>query len=156
MTIEELVKVIAETVQKYLLLESQKVLALYFDDANKAELLEAALGLAFTPWGRLAGAMLSRGKPVFQLKKAPAESSPACRKMMKTYWARLAGLGVVLLDTKEKNSPAKTVFRKNVLSRRDLYGYKNTGRLIIGRGVVVTTLAAEAAKAMNIEIVRQE
>jgi hypothetical protein len=204
MTIEELVKIIAETVTKYMFLERQRVLAVCFDDANRAALLEAAqtvngradffsggaieritgdydvmfvdyirfpdvaeaaLGLAFSPWGALAGKMLSRGRPVFQLTKTPGsgELSPACRTALKGYWKRLYSLGVRLLDTGgnsggETKGEAKkeAAYTKNVLSRQDLFAYAGAERLRIGRGVVVTSLAADTARDMGIQIVRQE
>ena len=206
MTTEELIKIIVETVTKYIFLDRQKVLALCFDEANKTELLEAArsingradyipadgiaragddydvmfvdhirfpdvaeaaLGLAFSPWGRLIGGMVSRGKPVFQLKKTPGsgELNPACRDVLKGYWKKLYSLGVVLLDS---GGPAPsggggrpgavkdTPYAGNVLSRRDLLRHTREGRLAIARGVLVTALAADTARDRNIEIVRQE
>jgi hypothetical protein len=201
MTIEKLVKIIAETAAKYIFLERQNVLALCFDEANKAELMEAAqsingradyaaaagiericenydalfvdyipfpdvaeaaLGLALSPWGRLAGGMLARGKPVFQLKKTPGsgELSPPYRAVLKGYWKQLYFLGVVLLDSGKP--PAGTgkgrkekQYTKNVLSRQDLFDCGGVDRLIVAGGVVVTALAADTARAMNIELVRQ-
>jgi hypothetical protein len=204
MTIEDLVRIIAETVAKYIFLERQKVLALCYDEANKPELLEAArsingradyvaandiervgenydimfvdyirfpdvaeaaLGLAFSPWGRLVGGMVSRGKPVFQLKKTPGsgELNPAYRALLKGYWKQLYSLGLVLLDS-EYSAPGgdagkaveETRYTGNVLSRQDLFKYTRGGRIVIARGVLVTALAADTAKAMNIEIVSQE
>ena len=204
MTIEELARIVAETVTKYIFLERQRVLALCFDEANKTELLEAArsingkadyvaasnidsagenydvmfvdyirfpdvaeaaLGLAFSPWGRLAGGMVSRGKPVFQLKKTPgsAELNPACRAALGCYWKQLDSLGVVLLDSGGPDPAGaadrgvkETPYAGNVLSRRDLLRHTREGRLVIARGVLVTALAADTARDRNIEIVRRE
>jgi len=205
MTLEELVKIIVEAVERHFFLDRQKVLALCFDEANKAELLEAAnsingradyfsaadiervgdgydamfvdyipifgvaepaLGLCITPWGKLMAAMVSRSKPVFQLKKAPSsyEINPACRELLKEHWARLYSLGVVLLDNNAGGGhagpkvPAKgeAVYAKNVLSRQDIYGYLGINRLVVGKDVVVTALAADTAKALKIELARQE
>jgi hypothetical protein len=199
MTIEELVKIIIETVTKDLLLDRQKVLALCFDEANKTELMEAAcsingradyaagsdieriaedydvlfvdyirfpdvaeaaLGLAFTPWGRLMGGMVARGKPVFQLKKTPGSGdlNPVCRAVLKTYWKRLNSLGVVLLDSGGSASGGagkEALYTGNVLSRQDIIAYSNADRIVIGRDVVVTALAADEARAGNIELVRR-
>jgi hypothetical protein len=199
MVIEELVKIIVETVTKYILLDRQKVLALCFDEANKTELMEAAcsingradyaagsgiervgddydvlfvdyirfpdvaeaaLGLAFSPWGRLVGGMVARGKPVFQLKKTPGsrELSPAYRTVLRAYWKQLYSLGVVLLDSGDSVSGGagkEVLYTGNVLSRRDLAACSNAGRIVIGREVVVTALAADEARARNIEIVRR-
>jgi hypothetical protein len=200
MTIEELVKIIAEAVAKYIFLDQQKVLALCFDEANRTELLEAArsvngradyvpasgmegiredydvmfvdhirfpdlaeaaLALAFSPWGRLIGGMLSRGKPVFQLKKTPGSGllGPACRTVLKGYWRQLASLGVVLLDS--GGAPVGGAEREilhsgNVLSRRDLFVFPGADRIVIGREALVTALAADEARARGIEIVRRE
>jgi hypothetical protein len=204
MTIEELVKIIVEIVAKYMFLERQRVLAVCFDDANSAALLEAAqtingradffsggaieritgdydvmfvdyirfpdaaeaaLGLAFSPWGALAGKMLSRGKPVFQLIKTPGsgELSPACRTMMKGCWKQLYALGARLLDTggtgggeTKGEAENEAAYTKNVLARQDLFAYAGAARLLIGRDVVVTSLAADTARDMGIQIVRQE
>lgn len=200
MTLEELVKIIAEIAAKYLILDRQRVLALGHDEANRAELMEAAqsingradyvarrdlewvsgvydavfvdyipfpdaaeaaLGLAFSPWGRLMAGTLSRGKPVFQLKRSPGsgELSPAYREMMKGCWKQLYALGVRLLEGGRLDNRAgksEAVYVKNVLSRQDLAAYAKAGRIVLGKGVVVTALAADAAKAMHIEIVRPE
>ncbi|MDR0599022.1 MAG: hypothetical protein LBG84_02925 [Treponema sp.] len=211
MTIEELVKIIAETIAKYLYLDSQRVLALCFDEANKGELLEAArsvngradyvfgpeigrvtgdydvlfvdyipfphaaeaaLGLAFSPWGALAGKMAAGGKRIFQLKRAPGggEMNPECRKMLKEYWARLYSLGVRLLDAgspveaSRGAAPAvetgsvgeSAVYAKGLLSRRDLFDYPGIKQLIVGKDVLVTALAEDTARAMKIEIVRRK
>jgi hypothetical protein len=199
MTIEELVKIIAETVTKYILLDRQKVLALCFDEANKTELMEAArsingradyvpgtdierigesydvmfvdyirfpdvaeaaLGLAFSHWGRLIGGMVARGKPVFQLKKTPGsrELNPACRNVLKGYWKQLYLLGVVLLDSggSAAGGAAKEIlYTGNVLSRQNLLACSKADRIVIGREVAVTALAADEARARNIEIVRR-
>jgi hypothetical protein len=199
MVIEELVKIIVETVTKYILLDRQKVLALCFDEANKTELMEAAcsingradyvpgsdiervsddydvlfvdyirfpdvaeaaLGLAFSPWGRLIGGMVVKGKPVFQLKKTPGsrELNPACRAVLKAYWKRLYSLGVVLLDSGNSapgGAGKEALYAGNVLSRQDLIAYSNADRIVIGREGVVTALAADEARARNIEIVRR-
>jgi hypothetical protein len=199
MAIEELIRIIVETVTKYILLDRQKVLALCFDEANKAELMEAAcsingradyvaggdiehivedydvlfvdyirfpdvaeaaLGLAFSPWGRLIGSMVTRRKSVFQLKKTPGsrDLNPACRTMLKAYWKQLYSLGVVLLDS-GGSAPGGTgkesIYTGNVLSRRELLACSGTDRIVIGREVVVTALAADEARARNIEIIRR-
>jgi hypothetical protein len=104
--------------------------------------------------------MLARGKPVFQLKKTPGsrELNPACRTVLKGYWKQLYSLGVVLLDSggsTAKGAGKEALYTRSVLSRQDLFAYTGTDRLVIARGVVVTALAADAAKAMNIKIVRQ-
>jgi hypothetical protein len=200
MTIEELVKIIVETVTKYLFLDRQKVLALCFDEANKTELMEAArcvngkadyipggdieraggdydvlfvdyirfpdvaeaaLGLAFSPWGRLIGGMLAGGKSVFQLKKTPGsrDLNPACRTVLKRYWKQLYLLGVVLLDSGGSSAGGvkkDLLYAGNVFSRQDLFACSNADRVVVGREVVVTALAADEARARNIEIVRQE
>lgn len=126
---------------------------------------EAALGLAFSPWGVLAGRMLSRGKPVFQLKKMPGseELSPAYRALMKGYWKRLYSLGVRLLDEGRTGGglddgvvKKEAAYTKNVLSRQDLLAFPGVERILLGKGVVVTSLAADTAKAMHIQIVKQE
>jgi hypothetical protein len=138
---------------------------MFVDYIRFPDVAEAALGLAFSPWGALMGRMLSRGKSVFQLKKAPGsgDMSPACRTMLKTYWKQLYSLGVVLLETSGSGGEPKggepkndAVYTRNVLSRQDLFAYTGAKRLFIGRDVVVTTLAADAAKAINMEIVRME
>jgi hypothetical protein len=200
MTIEELIKIIVETVTKYIFLDRQKVLALCFDEANKTELMEAArcingradyisggdieraggdydilfvdyirfpdvaeaaLGLAFSPWGKLIGGMVAGGKPVFQLKKTPgsAELNPACRTVLKGYWKQLYSLGVVLLNSGGSGTAEagkELLYTGNVLSRRDIFACSGAGRIVIGGKVVVTALAADEARARNIEIVRQE
>jgi hypothetical protein len=200
MTIEELVKIIVETVTKYIFLDRQKVLALCFDETNKTELMEAArcvngradyvpgseieragedydvmfvdyirfpdvaeaaLGLAFSPWGRLIGGMVARGKPVFQLKKTPGsgELNPACRTVLKGYWKQLYSLGVVLLDSGYSSAggvKGEILYTGNVLSRRDIFACSNADRIVIGRDVVVTALAADEARARSMEIVRRE
>jgi hypothetical protein len=204
MTIEELESIVVETVKKYILLDRQKVLALCFDETNKAELLEAArsingradyvpcgdieragedydvmfvdyirfpdvaeaaLGLAFSPWGRLVGSMIVRGKPVFQLKKTPGSGqlSPACRAVLKGYWKQLYSLGVTLLDSGVSSDGGvqgevkkEALYNGNVLSRRDIFAFPNADRIVIGREVLVTALAADEAQARNMEIVRRE
>ncbi|MDR0512385.1 MAG: hypothetical protein LBG93_04705 [Treponema sp.] len=42
MTLKELIRIIVQVVERYFFLERQKVLALYFDQANRQELMEAA------------------------------------------------------------------------------------------------------------------
>jgi hypothetical protein len=105
--------------------------------------------------------MVAGGKPVFQLKKTPGsgELNPACRTVLKAYWKRLYSLGVVLLDSGDSASGGagkEALYTGNVLSRQDLIAYSNANRIVIGREVVVTVLAADEARARNIEIVRRE
>lgn len=136
---------------------------MFVDYIRFPDAAEAALGLAFSPWGRLMGNMLAQGKPVFQLKKTPGsrELSPAYRAMLKGYWKQLYALGVRLLDADGTSGAVTTeaaqteaVYTGNVLSRKDLFAYANGGRLVLGKDVVVTDLAADTAKLMNIDIIR--
>jgi hypothetical protein len=134
---------------------------MFVDYIRFPDVAEAALGLAFSPWGRLIGGMVARRQPVFQLKKTPGSGdlNPACRTVLKGYWKQLYSLGVVLLDSGDTSASrvkGETLYTGNVLSRQDLIAYSNADRIVIGREVVVTALAADEARARNIEIVRRE
>jgi len=204
MTLEKLIAIIVEVVERHFFLERQKVLVLYFDQANRQELMdaanlingkadcfssadmdrihgdydvmfvdyipvfavaEAALGICISSWGKLMASMFSRGKPVFQLKKAPGSDgiSQPCRKLLKEHWARLDSLGVILLDAnaesvsgEEKGAAGEqAVYTRNVLSKRDIYAYDGISKLVVGKGVLVTALAEEMARYLKIKLIRQ-
>ncbi|MDR2551582.1 MAG: hypothetical protein LBD31_00225 [Treponema sp.] len=141
---------------------------MFVDYMPLSGLAEAALGLTISPWGRLMGTMLIRGRTVFQLKKAPesGDITPAYLELLRAYWTQLHKLGVVFLNSgigrvsgKTGEAPVlgkKDVYIKNVLSRQDLMAYVGTDRLLVGRDVLVTALAADTARAMKINIVKQK
>jgi hypothetical protein len=126
---------------------------------------EIALGLAVSPFGILAHRVLARGKPVFVLKKAPGSDTlrGAYRELYKNYWRAIASFGVVLLPReKAEDTGVKAarngaaVYEKNVLSRSDIFKYANAEKLIVGKDVVITDLARDTAKKMNIKIERRQ
>jgi hypothetical protein len=148
---------------------------LFFDYVALDQAAEFALGLTITPLGRKVFAFLSRGKPTYILKKDPKspETKPRYRTLLKRHWGALAelGMGVChgdwLAQLKEKCScgcdcgcsggaSSNTVkYTKNVLSRADVAEYASAGKIVICKDVVVTCLAAETAKKMGIDIVRE-
>jgi hypothetical protein len=144
---------------------------LFFDYVALDQAAEFALGLTITPLGRKVFEFLSRGKPTYILKKDPKspETKPLYRTLLKRHWAALAELGMGVChgdwlsalqarcgggDTgAAKVSRAK--YTKNVLSRADLADYEGAGKIVVSKDVVVTCLAAETAKKMGIDIVRE-
>ena len=123
---------------------------------------EPALGLCVSPWGKLMASMFGRGKPVFQLKKAPDSGtfSPACRALLKEHWARLSSLGVILLDVvndkAELSEKPEAVYTGNVLSREDIFLYRSNNKIVVGKNVLITALAEDTARELRIALVRQK
>jgi hypothetical protein len=141
---------------------------LFFDYVPLCQAAEFALGLTVTPLGRRVFEFLSRGKPTYILKKDPrsAEVKPAYRTLLKKHWGALAELGMgvchgdwlATLQGVQGSGGSTSVntakYVKNVLAREDLPEYASAGKIVVGKNVVVTCLAAETAKKMGIDIVR--
>jgi hypothetical protein len=131
---------------------------------------EIALGLTLSPFGKLAFNLLSCGKTIIALFGAPESQNlkGAYRSLYECYWNRLAAFGVIYLGVacagqskngacagqdKQTNAGGK-VYRGKVLSRQDLLHYGGEGKIVIGKDVIVTSLALDIARDKNIQIIR--
>jgi hypothetical protein len=109
------------------------------------------------------GAYLGHQKPVFvTCQKRFAGGVPAYNALFDQYRQVVESYGVVFLDDGAPIAqlPAARIesagtYTKNVLTRADVYPYQAAGQVVVGKNVVVTTLAADAARALNIAITRQ-
>jgi hypothetical protein len=103
--------------------------------------------------------MLARGKPVFVLEKDPCcKPTGAYRELYRKHWAALASFGVVFLgggqrDGARKEAEKSAFCGKKVLSRADVVLCK-AEKIVIDRDAIVTDLAKDTARSLNINIVR--
>jgi len=201
MTLEELIHIIVEAVERMIKLSKIKVVAYTFDQANTRETLDAAetingsaqllppsydsyrmhdladiLFLDYVPIeylpklalciiddsiSRLICTMISEGKSVYVLKKAPEKfgNPPAAlNALLDTYYSLLKSYGVIFLNSESiSESPVSkpSSFVGNVLSLKELQNYPANNGIIVGPNCVITTLALETAKKMNVTITRQ-
>jgi hypothetical protein len=208
MTLQKLIEIIIETVERHLAMSRFKVFAVSFGDEHgmgpvKHEALlsaahiingearfatasacmdmvdplgidalfvdylpfpvaaEIALGLATSPFGTLAHYMLARGKPVFVLEKDPrCKPVGAYRELYRKHWAALASFGVIFLGggggesgMARKEAEDSVFCEKKVLSRADVVLCK-AAKIVVSKDVIVTDLAKDTARALNINIVR--
>jgi hypothetical protein len=138
----------------------------FVDYLSNATLAEVALGLGLSQLGQWVGAYLGHRKPVFvTCQKRFAGGVPAYDALFDQYRQTVEAYGVVFLDgaapAKVEQPSAPSVitaglYTKNVLSKADLYPYRSAGKVVVGKNVLVTTLAADAARDMKIAITRQE
>ena len=206
MTLEELIRIIVEAVERMIKLSKIKVAAYAFDHANASETLDAAevvngsaqllapsydsyqkhdhadiLFLDYIPIeylprlalcilddsiSQLISTMISEGKTVYVLKKAPEKSGnppAAFNALLDTYYSILKSYGVIFLHLESiSESPVSEIpvsgpcsFVGNVLSLKELQNYPIDSSITIGQSCVITTLALETAEKMNITIIRQ-
>jgi hypothetical protein len=201
MTLEELIRIVVETVERVIKLNRIKIIAYVFDQANVVETLEAAgvingsaqllspkfdsspthdcgdilfldyipieylpklaLGICDNSLCRLINSMIASGKPIYVLKKSPEmsqKSSAAFKALLDTYSSLLKNYGFIFLepeDTPECADSTPYHFTGNVLSLKELQNCSAGGKIIVEPKCVITTLAAETAKNMNVTIIRQ-
>lgn len=122
---------------------------------------EIALGLTISPFGKLAFNLLSCGKPIFALFATPESQNlkGAYKSLYECYWNRLAAFGVIYLggvacSGQDKQASNGKIYKGKVLSRQELLNYSGEGRIVVGKDVVITSLALDLAKDKNIQIIK--
>jgi len=201
MTLEQLIRIIVEAVERVIKLSKIRVIVYAFDHANASETLDAAeaingsvqmlspnfdlsqtldsgdtlfidyipieylprlaLGIFDDSISRLIYTMISEGKTVYILKKAPKrQGNPpaALNALLETYYSLLESYGVIFLYPESTSEICVSVhnhFVGNVLSLKEMQSYPANSSLIIEPNCVITTLALETAEKMNVTITRQ-
>jgi len=201
MTLEQLIRIIVEAVERVIKLSKIRVIAYAFDHTNEREILDAAeaingsarllspnfdlsqthdcgdtlfidyipieylprlaLGIFDDSISQLICTMVSEGKTVYIVKKAPKKygNPPAAlNALLDTYYSLLESYGVIFLhpeSTSEICGSERNHFVGSVLSLKELQSYPANSSLIIEPSCVITTLALETAEKMNVTITRQ-
>lgn len=131
-------------------------------------LATVALGLSNDFIGAYMQEMLRKGKQIYVLQDAAGhyrESSKAYHTMMDTYRSLLTEYGFVFLadgergEEQEQRTPAiahSAAYTGNVLSRKDVLQFGEGSQVLLGSGVVVTSLAADTARQRNIQLTRMK
>ena len=198
MTLEKLLIIVSNAVERAITLSRLKVTVFAFEDSSTEETLKAAriingsaikltpemhdcgdvlfldcipleylpklvLGICDEPICRQIIMTVSQGKTVFVLKKSNEDlrNAPAvCLALLDTYRRFLKSSGYVFLDSYEVEGTkraAQRSFDGKLLARGDLLSCIGAGtkEIIVNSDCVVTMLAAETAKSMNITIKKQ-
>jgi len=198
MTLEQLVIIVSNAVERAIKLSRLKVTAFAFEESHTEETLKAArivngsaitltpemndcgdvlfldcipteylpklvLGICDEPICRQIIMTVAQGKTVFVLRKSNEDfqNAPAvCLALLNTYRNFLKRSGYVFLDSFEDEGGKRATqlsFDGKLLARGDLLRCIDAGteEVIIKPDCVVTMLAAETAKSMNITIKKQ-
>jgi len=201
MTLEELIRIIVEVVERVIKLSKIRVAAYAFDHANVRETLDAAeiingsarllslnldssqkfdcgdvlfldyipmeylpklaLGICDDSISRFIYAMISEGKTVYVLKRAPdrfGNPPVALKALLDTYISLLKSCGVIFLHPESTSISPRSEhynFVGNVLSMKELQNYPADSKITVESKCVITTLALETAEKMNVTITRQ-